>query len=65
MSMVPGFELSIAEGLCPYGHGPLVLVQLHGHESGACLACRCSWRFTGRQVWAAACVPGRHTCGER
>ena len=59
----PGSMLPIAEGFCPYGHGPLERVQLHGHETGACFRCRCSWRVSGGQVYGAACIPGRHTCG--
>jgi hypothetical protein len=60
---LPNFALTIAEGFCAYGHGPLQRVQLHGHETGACLQCGCSWRAVGGQIYAAACVPGKHTCG--
>jgi hypothetical protein len=60
---------AITEGFCPYGHGPLEVVELHGKPHGACRPCGCSWRVQdhpvwGRCVWGCACVPGDHTCGE-
>jgi hypothetical protein len=57
------FALAIAEGFCPYGHGPLVVNSLHGKDFGSCPRCGCSWRSGDDGViWGVACVPGEHHC---
>jgi hypothetical protein len=54
----------VAEGFCPYGDGPLEVVDLHGRRQGCCRACGCSWYVEGGVVWGCACSPDDHTCGE-
>lgn len=53
----------VAEGFCPYGHGPLDVVGLHGRRQGCCRRCGCSWYVQAGQVWGCACTPEEHTCG--
>jgi hypothetical protein len=55
---------ALAEGFCPYGHGRLDVVDLHGRRQGTCRPCGCSWYVKGGEAWGCACTPEDHTCGE-
>jgi len=57
MSLRPFSPTAVAEGFCPYGHGRLEVVDLHGRQQGACRPCGCSWYAEAGTTWGCACVP--------